>query len=298
MTRRWAAVLCAAALAGACQRPAVRDPEAHRKLDMTLERLEQLDERVQVVGRRLDDVERSAEVLLARIDEVQGKLEAAVAARAAAPTAPPSRPGPDPAAVYSVPIAGDPWKGARDAKVTIVMGAEFACPYCDRVRPTLDQILADYPEVKLVFKHFLVHGQKAMVPALAACAAHQQGKFWEMSAAIYERAFAVSDLSEQRMRELAADLGLDLDRFDRDMAGSSCKADIESDQQTLAAVGVRGTPAFYVNGRFLSGARPYEQFKTLIDEELAKADAATRRGVKVRDYYDREIVAKGKKSVE
>lgn len=222
----------------------------------------------------------------------------------------PQRPaGPDPAAVYSVPIDGsDPIKGPAGAKVTIVEAAEFACPYCRLAEPTLEQITKEYgDQVRFVFKHYVVHPDVATTPALATCAAQRQGKFWEMKSAIWESAWDMSSgrprmkdralLGEDNMLKLAEGLGLDVGKFKADLAGAECKAQINKAQQAMAAVGVDGTPAFYVNGRPISGALPFDQFKVIIDEELKKANAAIEAGAKPEEYYQKFVVEKGKKGV-
>ncbi len=138
----------------------------------------------------------------------------------------------------------------------------------------------------------MVHPQTATIPAMASCAAQQQGKFFEMRALIWGK-----DLGEESMKKLAAELGLDAKKFAADLGSEACKTDIANDQKALSAIGTRGTPAFYINGRFLSGARPVEQFKVLVDEELKKADLALKAGVKLEEYYNVAVVQKGKKSI-
>lgn len=141
-----------------------------------------------------------------------------------------------------------------------------------------------------------MHPQTATTPALATCAAQAQGKFWEMNTLVWERGFG-KDLSKERMVLLAEELKLDMRRFKADLEGEACSQDVKGDQKLLSAVGVRGTPAFFINGRYLSGAQPIENFRKLIDEELQKADHAIKRGVHLRDYYETEVVAKGKTSL-
>ena len=136
----------------------------------------------------------------------------------------------------------------------------------------------------------------ATLPAYASCAAQQQGSFWPMSKLIWEKGFG-KDLGQANMEKLAGELKLNLSKFKADMAGEKCKTDVANDQRALSAVGVRGTPAFYINGRYLSGARPYEAFKTIVDEELKKADLALARGVRREDLYQQEVLEKGKKSL-
>jgi predicted DsbA family dithiol-disulfide isomerase len=99
------------------------------------------------------------------------------------------------------------------------------------------------------------------------------------------------------MDKLAGEVGLNMQKFKADMEGD-CKNIIRQDQQQLAAVGVGGTPAFFINGRFLSGARPIEQFKAIVDEELKKANERIgKEGTTVANYYQKWVMEKGKKSL-
>lgn len=203
-------------------------------------------------------------------------LRVAVAARPAAPPAaapaPPSPEAqaparPDPNERYKVDTAGAPVRGSKDAAVEIVEFSDFQCPFCSRVTPTLEQIQKEYGDkVRIVWKHLpLSIHPNAPAAHAAAEAAHRQGKFWEM----HDRIFAnQAEMSPERYRAYAKELGLDLTKFDRDVADPSIQKRIETDQEEAARLLVRGTPAFFVNGRFLSGAQPFAAFKRLIDEEL------------------------------
>ncbi|MCG8420933.1 MAG: DsbA family protein [Proteobacteria bacterium] len=244
------------------------------------------------VTNKLDEIAKRLDSIDKKLDQVQRGAARGQARR-------PARARPSADKVYSVPIEGAPSVGPEHAKVTIVKGFEFACPYCDRVRPTLDQLRKDYgDDVKIVYKHLLVHPQVATTPAYAACAAHKQGKYKEMEKLIWEKGFrAGRNLSRDNMEKLATELGLDQDRFKTDMDGS-CKAVVQKDQSELRRVGAGGTPAFFINGRFLSGAQPIHNFKKLIDEELKKANKAIAGGATVNDYYAKQVVAKGLKKVQ
>ena len=159
--------------------------------------------------------------------------------------------------------------------------------------------MKDYPkDLKVVYKHFVVHPQLATIPALAACAADKQGKFMQMKELIFEKGFnAGRNLSQENMEKLAGEAGLNMQKFKADMEGD-CKKVIREDQQQMAQVGVGGTPAFFINGRFLSGARPIEQFKALIDEELKKANERIgKEGTTAANYYQKWVLEKGKKSL-
>jgi hypothetical protein len=149
-----------------------------------------------------------------------------------------------------------------------------------------------------VFKHFLVHPQAGTVPAHAVCAADRQGKFKPMYDLIWEKGFkAGRNLGLDNMEKLAGEVGLDMARFKADMDGP-CKQIVQEDQADVAKVGTSGTPAFYINGRFLSGAQPIDQFKTLIDEELKKANERITKGeATVASYYDEFVLKRGLKEI-
>lgn len=148
----------------------------------------------------------------------------------------------------------------------------------------------------MVYRHYVVHPQSATIPALAACAAAKQGKFPQMEELIWSKGFATRDLGQENMEKLAAEAGADVGRLKADMEGS-CKETIANDQRELAQFGVRGTPAFFVNGRFISGAQPYPNFKSVVDEEMKKANERIAAGTKAEAYYEEWVVGKGKKSL-
>lgn len=133
-------------------------------------------------------------------------------------------------------------------------------------------------------------------PGRAACAANKQGKFSELKHLVWEEGFNQKDLSPTKMEELAGKAGLDLARFKADMEGADCRAWVQAGHDELGPVGTSGTPAFYINGRYLSGAQPVENFKKVIDEERKKADDAIRAGTKPEEYYA-QVVAKGVKKL-
>lgn len=159
----------------------------------------------------------------------------------------------------------------------------------------MEQLLKDYKgDLRIVYKHFVVHPQSATEPALAACAAGKQGRWHVMSKLIWAKAYAVRDFSRSNLETLARQAKLNLKRFKNDRDGD-CKDLIRLDQKEVSQVGVTGTPAFFINGRFLSGARPIDQFKNLIDEELAKAKKRIRedKSLTRANYYDNEVLGKG-----
>jgi protein-disulfide isomerase len=102
---------------------------------------------------------------------------------------------------------------------------------------------------------------------LAAVAAQKQGKFWEYHDKLFanQRALQLDDL-----KQYAGELGLDMDRFEADLLDLENKKIIDADKAEASSMGVTGTPGFFINGRFLRGAKPFEEFAKLINEELAK----------------------------
>jgi protein-disulfide isomerase len=294
-----AGVLAAALALGACA-----SRQTAERLSARVENLEARDAQLASTEQRMARIEAQSEQLTklvesmtARLAAIEGKLET-LAAQQARP-APPSRPpAPEPDVVYAVPVGDSPVEGPAIARITIVEAFEFACPFCERSRATLTEIRRRYgDDVRIVYKHYIVHPTVATIPAQAACAAHLQGKFTEMKDAIWEKGFKANrDLGEENMLRQARALGLNMRRFEADMGGP-CVARVQQDQQALIKIGVRGTPAFFVNGRFVSGAQPFSVFQTLIDAELARANEIIRtQGVKPREYYDTQIVAKGRTS--
>ena len=247
--------------------------------------------------------QRNDSAIVEKLDEVKNELTAIkeqlakggpVGARQPARR---PRPRPNPNDVFAVDVSGAPIHGSDKAKVTVVKAFEFACPFCERARPTMDQLIKDYGnDVRIAYKHYVVHPQSATVPAQAACAAHQQGKFKKMYDLIWDKGFKASrNLGKDNMEALAKEAGLNVTKFKADMEGA-CAAQIRKDQAQMAQLGVTGTPAFYINGRFLSGARPVDQFKRVIDEELKKANERIQKGeATAANYYEKFVVEKGKK---
>ncbi len=159
-------------------------------------------------------------------------------------------------------------KGPDDAKVTIVEFFDFECGYCRKVEPTLVKVLATYGDkVRLVARDFPLPNHSAAPKAAEAseCAA-AQGKYWEMRHALFADP---SKLSLEGLDASAQELGLDKAAFDACMASGEMQSKILASVRAGNELGVTGTPAFFINGRPISGAQPFERFAELIDYELA-----------------------------
>jgi protein-disulfide isomerase len=167
----------------------------------------------------------------------------------------------------------DPIRGNPKAAVSIVMFSDFQCPFCGKVEPTLKQVSDTYKDqVKIIWKHEpLSFHPNAMPAALAAEAARKQGKFWEMHDLMFANQQA---LSSAKYEEWAKQIGLNMDKFKKDMEDPKTRARVEEDMKLATAMGADGTPHFFINGQKLAGAMPFESFKSAIDEELKKAQTA------------------------
>jgi len=205
--------------------------------------------------------------------------------KAAAPT-PQQRPGEaDQGTVYKADVKGAPIKGAKDALVTIVQFSDYQCPFCSRVEPTLAKVMDDYKgKVRVAWRDLpLPFHPNAMPAAIAARAAGDQGKYWEM----HDKIFANQQTMDRPTYEkYAQELGLNMAKFKAALDSQKGKADIEADAAAGNKIGARGTPAFFINGKFLSGAQPYEMFKTKIDDELKSAEALVSKGTPRTKVYD------------
>jgi protein-disulfide isomerase len=171
--------------------------------------------------------------------------------------------------VQELPVNNSAVHGAENASVTITLFDDFQCPYCARLVPTLDKVLAAYPkQVRVVYKHFPLSMHKfAKAAAIASLAARNQGKFWPL----HDQLFAnYNKLNDVLIRELAESVGLDMVRFDKDMVDPALQREVAADTQLGTRAGVRGTPAVYINGNQLKD-RSFKGFKQMIDSELKKA---------------------------
>jgi protein-disulfide isomerase len=195
----------------------------------------------------------------------------------AAPKKEEARPGePLPNEVYKAEVKGAPIKGAKDALVTIVQFSDFQCPFCSRVEPTIDQVMKEYSgKVRVAWRNMpLPFHDKAKPAAIAAAAANEQGKFWQMHEILFKNQQA---LGPEDLQKYAKEIGLNMDKFKKAIEDKKLAASVEADSAMGAKIGARGTPAFFVNGKFLSGAQPFERFKSVIDEELKKAEALAKK---------------------
>ena len=165
--------------------------------------------------------------------------------------------------------ADRPSKGPANAPIELIEFSDFQCPFCLNAFPTVNQVLSTYGDrIHFIYRHYpLTIHPRARPAAEAAQCADEQGKFWPF----HDRLFKdQSRLGDADFKQLAAELGLDTVQFNACVDSRKYQTDIDTDIKAGDQAGVSGTPAFYINGRMLSGAQPFEAFKSIIDEELAQ----------------------------
>ena len=163
-----------------------------------------------------------------------------------------------------------PVKGPADAPIIITEFTDFQCPYCSRVQETLTKVFETYQgKVALVFKDFPLdfHKDSKGAHQAAYCAA-AQGKFWEMHDSLFKNQ---RQLTADDLKKYAGEIGLDMAKFNACVEAKPDEKKIQSNIEEGQSLGVTGTPCFFINGRALKGAVPYDNFKQLIDEELTFA---------------------------
>lgn len=174
----------------------------------------------------------------------------------------------DPKTVYKVPLGTGVVTGPAEAPITIVAWSDFACGYCYRVQFTLDALERLYPgQIRWVHR-VLPLDEDRTEGIEASLAAAAQGRFKPMS----DRIYAIGGRVDRAATELIArELGLDMVRFRAALDTGAFKAQIAADVKDAAALGVTGTPAFFINGRAVNGNQPLKTFADVVDEELARA---------------------------
>jgi len=210
--------------------------------------------------------------------------------------APPQKPKPAARAldttVWKVPVqADDPVIGPSDALVTIVEFSDFQCPFCSKVGPTIERLRQEYPnDVRVVWKDLPMSFHPRAKPAaiLARFAYEERGNdgFWRAHDALFE---SQKNLDDESLQRVAETLGLDGQRARAALGSSRYGKKLEQNAALASDFAVQSTPHFFVNGRRMSGALPYQEFKRNVDEQLAVARGLTGKGVRRGDVF-RELM--------
>lgn len=171
--------------------------------------------------------------------------------------------GPEPGDTKPIGCKGD------DCAITVVEYSEFQCPFCSRVQPDTKRIMTEFKgKIRWIVRDFpLSFHDRARPAAIAAKCAAEQGKYWQMYNALFDNQ---RNLADTDLKSYADKIGLDKGKYDKCVANPApVEQRIDKNFQSGAALGVSGTPAFFINGRRLSGAMPYAEFKRIIDDELS-----------------------------
>ena len=199
------------------------------------------------------------------------------------------------AQVWKVPVATSPTRGLASALVTVVEFSDFQCPFCKRVQPTLERLRTEYGDrVRWVWKDEPLPFHPRAVPAaeLARFARAQKGEagFWTAHDKLFD---AQPKLDDADLESVARAMGLDAAKAAAAIKNKAFQKAIDEDASLADDVQASGTPHFFVNGRRLVGAQPYDKFKALIDAEIANAESLVRRGVARTALYE-TIIKDGK----
>lgn len=163
-----------------------------------------------------------------------------------------------------------PAVGPADARITLVEFSDYQCPYCHRAQQTVDEVLKQYGgKVRFVHGEFPIPGHpRAFAAALAARCAGEQARFWD-----YHRSLMTvrGDFSDSDLEQRAGQIGLDGKRLGECLASGRHDASVNDAREAARNIGVNSTPTFFINGRMIVGALPFEEFRKVLDEELARA---------------------------
>jgi len=182
--------------------------------------------------------------------------------------------------IFSVEIDDDTVKGLDSAPVTIIEFSDYQCPFCSRfyseTLPKIDEKYIQTGKVKFVYRDFpLGFHEYAQKSAEASECSGEQGKFWEYHDLLFENQAEWSAQGIPKLKEYAGRLGLNRDRFDKCLDGGEMAEEVKKDLADGTRAGVEGTPAFFINGRPISGAQPFSVFEKIIEEELCDDEGET-----------------------
>lgn len=176
----------------------------------------------------------------------------------------------------AAPGKDQPFKGGANAKVVIQEFSDFECPFCSRVGPTVKQVMDAYGDkVKLVWRHkpLPMHKNAPLASEAAVELFRQKGNdgFWKFHDKLFENQKTPDGLLRPALEKYAEEMGADMGKFKKALDEHTHKALVDADSKTADDAGISGTPAFVVNGYFISGAQPFAKFKKAIDRALAEA---------------------------
>lgn len=156
--------------------------------------------------------------------------------------------------------------GSKSAPVTIIEFSDFQCPYCRESFPVVKQVIDHFgADVRFVFKHLPLSIHKQALPAArAAFCGGQQGQFW----GFHDALFSIDELTSPKLESIAARLNLDLPRFRLCLQSDESRNAVMKDSLEARRLGIDGTPAFIINGKPYRGVLDFDNFKSIVEQEL------------------------------
>lgn len=201
----------------------------------------------------------------------------------------------DLAKIAHSPQDGSPYLGPQEAFVVVNVFTDFQCPVCRRAADPIKQLVVDFPEkVKVVFRNnALAMHPRSVGAALAALAAGRQAKFWQY----YDRLFAnPRSLDDASLRQIATDLGLDVEQWQRDVADPKNVERVRRESAAAVELGVPGTPGIFVNGFRQIGWGSYLDLHNTVGREIAAAETLAAAGTRLADIPAARIRAMAEKN--
>ncbi|MBI1385571.1 MAG: thioredoxin domain-containing protein [Rhizobiales bacterium] len=154
-----------------------------------------------------------------------------------------------------------PTLGAVKGDVTVVEFFDYNCGFCKRALDGIGKLIESDKNVRVVFKEFPIFGEDSEAAARAALAAAKQDKYWEMHAALYNKP---GRANAAKALQIASEIGLDMARYNADLTSADVTSEIQRVQQLAEAMGIRGTPHFFVGDKVIPGA-PEDLFEQLTE---------------------------------
>lgn len=173
-------------------------------------------------------------------------------------------------------LGNGPTLGTTVAPVTIVEFSDFQCSFCKKfwadTLPRLKETHIKKSQVRFIYRHFAILGKYSVEAAKGAECAGEQGKFWEYHDKLFSNQGGLA-FTNAKLKRYAQELGLEMRPFSRCLDSGTYVKKIEGETAVAAFLGARGTPTFFVNGRLLAGAQPFEVFQNVIEDELRKSSS-------------------------
>jgi protein-disulfide isomerase len=170
-------------------------------------------------------------------------------------------------------LGKNPMLGSAKAPVSLVEFADFQCSFCRKfwsdTLPKLKESYVKQDRVRITYRHFAILGKFSEQAAMAAECAGEQGTFWEYHDKLFANQGGLA-FTQSKLQQYGMELGLNAANFKRCLAAEKYRKKVEGETAVAASLGARGTPTFFVNGRLMVGAQPFDVFQTVIEEELSK----------------------------